>query len=136
MRGRLCSHVRCCVARLEPLWARWQAETDERMCRYVQLPGLAEKREPQTGRPYFGKADHFFSYSWDSPFDDVVDAVCTHSHAQASPRPRPPSRLPPPLPRSALGAGFSVLVRSGTARLGPPQRAHVQRLAASRWRPG
>ena len=39
----------------------------------------AEQKDPETGMHYFGDADHFFSYNWDSPFDDVVDAICAHS---------------------------------------------------------
>lgn len=56
--------------------------TDDKLCRYCELPGLAEARDPDTGVHYFGDADHFFSYNWDSPFDDVVDAVCVHSAKQ------------------------------------------------------
>eukprot|EP01048_Picozoa_sp_COSAG05_P004251 COSAG05_NODE_223_length_13640_cov_1551.628979_1_plen_1104_part_00 len=56
-----------------------KAETDDLLCRYCELPGMAEQKDPETGMHYFGDADHFFSYNWDSPFDDVVDAICAHS---------------------------------------------------------
>ena len=56
-----------------------KAETDDLLCRYCELPGMAEQKDPATGMYHFGLADHFFSYNWDSPFDDVVDAICAHS---------------------------------------------------------
>ena len=59
-------------------------ETDGQRCRYCELPGLAEQKDPETGMYHFGDADHFFSYSWDTPFEDVVDAICTHSAAEVA----------------------------------------------------
>ena len=32
----------------------------------LQFPGLAEEKDPETGMYYFGLAQHFFSYNWDS----------------------------------------------------------------------
>jgi hypothetical protein len=61
-----------------------KVETDELMCRYCELPGMAERCDLETGRHWFGLANHFFSYNWDSPFDDVVDAICTHSDMQVA----------------------------------------------------
>ena len=45
----------------------------------VENCGQLPKKDPETGMYHFGDADHFFSYNWDSPFDDVVDAICAHS---------------------------------------------------------
>eukprot|EP01045_Picozoa_sp_COSAG04_P000462 COSAG04_NODE_10_length_43369_cov_4.059025_42_plen_963_part_00 len=56
-----------------------KAETDDLLCRYCELPGMAEQKDPETDMYHYGTADHFFSYNWDSPFDDVVDAMCAHS---------------------------------------------------------
>ena len=67
-----------------------KAETDDLLCRYCELPGMAEGKDPETGRYWFGLADHFFSYNWDSPFDDVVGAICAHSdRALAAGKPPP-----------------------------------------------
>eukprot|EP01046_Picozoa_sp_COSAG06_P024842 COSAG06_NODE_2049_length_7740_cov_9.497579_7_plen_320_part_00 len=65
-------------------------ETEEHQCRYCDLPGLAEEKDPETGMYYFGLAQHFFSYNWDSPFEDVVDAICTHSEAEVAEGKPPP----------------------------------------------
>ena len=69
-----------------------KAETDERMCRYCELPGMRTSRDrwDDTRRWDFGQADFFFSYNWDSPFDAVVDAVCTHSDTQVAAGKPPP----------------------------------------------
>ena len=67
-----------------------KAETYDDMCRYCELPGMAEQTVPETERHWFGLADHFFSYNWDWPFDDVLDAICTHSDAQVAVDKAPP----------------------------------------------
>eukprot|EP01048_Picozoa_sp_COSAG05_P018962 COSAG05_NODE_2872_length_2554_cov_2.243585_2_plen_517_part_00 len=64
-----------------------KAATDDRMCRFCELPGVGEGREPpgragELGARHFGMADYFFSYNWDSPWVDVVDAIVTHSEEQ------------------------------------------------------
>ena len=67
-----------------------KAETDDLLCRYCELPGMAEGKDPLTGRYWFGLADHFFSYNWDSPFEDVVGAICAHSDRAVAAGKRPP----------------------------------------------
>ena len=51
-----------------------KAETDDLLCRYCELPGMAEQKDEESGMFHFGDADHFFSYNWDSPFDDVGES--------------------------------------------------------------
>ena len=51
---------------------------------------MAERTDSKTGMYYFGWADHFFSYNWDSPFDDVVDAICAHSDRAVAMGKKPP----------------------------------------------
>ena len=53
--------------------------TCDRMVRYIELRGVHDGRDAATGRPYVGEAVHFFSYSWDSPWQDVVDALVAHT---------------------------------------------------------
>eukprot|EP01045_Picozoa_sp_COSAG04_P027783 COSAG04_NODE_4141_length_2273_cov_3.089376_1_plen_606_part_10 len=65
-------------------------ETDDLQCRYCELPGMAEQKDPETGRHSFGTADHFFSYNWDSPIEDIVDAICSHSAAEVAAGKPPP----------------------------------------------
>ena len=54
-------------------------ETKERMDRYVELDGVRDGVDPETGFWFVGKARYFFSYSWDSPWEDVVSALVAHS---------------------------------------------------------
>eukprot|EP01043_Picozoa_sp_COSAG02_P025431 COSAG02_NODE_1428_length_12662_cov_12.695137_7_plen_814_part_00 len=54
-------------------------ETEERMVRYVELPGVCDGFDSETGKCFVGQAQYFFSYSWDSPWEDVVGALVAHS---------------------------------------------------------
>ncbi len=54
------------------------AKTGTRMCRFVELPGVHNGYDAE-GNSYVGRARHFFSYSWDSPWDDLVTAIVTHT---------------------------------------------------------
>jgi hypothetical protein len=49
------------------------------MVRYVELEGVSGGADPATGSPYVGAATHFVSYSWDSPWETLLDALVTHS---------------------------------------------------------
>jgi hypothetical protein len=55
------------------------AATGERMCRYVELPGVGDGTDPETGQWFVGRAQFFFSYSWDSAWEEVVSALADHS---------------------------------------------------------
>jgi hypothetical protein len=61
-----------------------KVQTDALRCRYCELPGVAHGLDPSTGVHHFGLADHFFSYNWDSPWEAVVDAICTHSDREVA----------------------------------------------------
>jgi hypothetical protein len=52
-------------------------ETDERYCRYVELPGWGDRA--CRGRPFVGQACSFVSHSWDSPWEELVAALCEHA---------------------------------------------------------
>ena len=54
------------------------AKTGTRMCRFVELPGVHNGYDAE-GNSYVGRARHFFSYSWDSPWDELVTALVTHT---------------------------------------------------------
>jgi hypothetical protein len=64
--------------------------TDASMLRFCELAGVAEGFDSDTGAPHIGKAQHFFSYNWDSPWDEVVDAISTHSESMVSSGRTPP----------------------------------------------
>ncbi len=55
------------------------AATQESMHRYVELPGVGDSRDTEAGHWYVGRARYFLSYSWDSPFHAVVDALTDHT---------------------------------------------------------
>lgn len=55
------------------------AATRDHMVRYIELPEVHNGTSASTGRPYTGPAQFFFSYSWDSPWQEVVDALVTHT---------------------------------------------------------
>ena len=55
------------------------AETSASMCRYVELPAVRDGVDPDSQMRWVGRAQHFFSYSWDSPWDDVVGALVDHT---------------------------------------------------------
>eukprot|EP01047_Picozoa_sp_COSAG01_P089699 COSAG01_NODE_21732_length_887_cov_2.357868_1_plen_200_part_10 len=74
-----------------------KAACDEPMCRYCELPDpraaptwsfrgpvprVGDSKDPQSGTPDFGAADFFLSYNWDTPWDDLLDALATHSEEQ------------------------------------------------------
>ena len=77
------------------------AQCDPFMCRYCELPSgtawnnalgqadfarsprVGDGRDPETREPDFGFADFFLSYNWDTPWDEVLDALVTHSEEQA-----------------------------------------------------
>ena len=52
-------------------------ETDERYCRYVELPGWGDRA--CRGMPFVGQACSFVSHSWDSPWEELVAALCEHA---------------------------------------------------------
>lgn len=52
-------------------------ETDERRCRYVELPGWGDRA--CRGMPFVGDASSFVSHSWDSPWEELVAALCEHA---------------------------------------------------------
>ena len=78
-----------------------KAHCDPLMCRYCELPSgaawnqalgqadfarsprVGDGRDPETREPDFGLADFFLSYNWDTPWDEVLDALVTHSEEQA-----------------------------------------------------
>jgi hypothetical protein len=60
------------------------AATSGRMVRYIELPGVHDGHDLLTGRPYVGEAVHFFSYSWDSPWQEIVDALVAHTERALS----------------------------------------------------
>ena len=47
------------------------ARTREQMVRYVELPGVHNGVDVASGQPHVGAARYFFSYSWDSPWQEV-----------------------------------------------------------------
>lgn len=52
-------------------------ETDERYCRYIELPGWGDRA--CRGMPFVGHACSFVSHSWDSPWEELVAALCEHA---------------------------------------------------------
>ncbi len=52
-------------------------ETDERYCRYVELPGWGDRACRAV--PFVGQACSFVSHSWDSPWEELVAALCEHA---------------------------------------------------------
>ena len=61
------------------------------MCRFCELPGIGDGVDAATGMPHFGKAEYFFSYSWDSPWDQILEGLTAHSDAIVKKHPdRPP----------------------------------------------
>ena len=64
--------------------------TDALCCRFVELSGVGDGVDVASGLPFVGPADFFFSYSWDSSWQAVVDALSQHSDQQeAAGRPPP-----------------------------------------------
>lgn len=64
--------------------------TDALCCRYVELSGVGDGVDVVSGLPFVGPADFFFSYSWDSSWQAVVDALSQHSEQEeAAGRPPP-----------------------------------------------
>ena len=55
------------------------AATKDAMCRYVELPGVCDGHDPATGQWHVGRAQCFLSYSWDSPWEEVVSALVSHT---------------------------------------------------------
>eukprot|EP01048_Picozoa_sp_COSAG05_P021099 COSAG05_NODE_3781_length_1841_cov_18.398967_1_plen_464_part_01 len=55
-------------------------ETDRLRCRYVELPGWGDKA--CGGVPFIGDASSFVSHSWDSPWEELVAALCEHAEQQ------------------------------------------------------
>ena len=58
-------------------------ETSAAMCRYVELEHVRTGWDEVTRQWYVGPARYFFSYSWDSPWEDVVSALVAHTHTFA-----------------------------------------------------
>eukprot|EP01047_Picozoa_sp_COSAG01_P057673 COSAG01_NODE_6697_length_3539_cov_4.359302_2_plen_1026_part_00 len=82
-----------------------KAACDEPMCRYCELPDpraaptwsfggpapcVGGGKDPQSGTPDFGAADFFLSYNWDTPWDELLDALATHSEEQEAVGSQPP----------------------------------------------
>lgn len=65
------------------------ARTKDLMCRYVELADVHGGRDAE-GRAWVGEAQYFLSYSWDSPWNSIVDALNAHSEKQVV------AGLPPP----------------------------------------
>lgn len=66
------------------------AATRDQMVRYIELPGVHNGISPTSGRPYVGPAQFFFSYSWDSPWQEVVDALNAHTERAVDAGSAPP----------------------------------------------
>eukprot|EP01050_Picozoa_sp_SAG11_P004591 SAG11_NODE_297_length_11092_cov_15.717457_5_plen_352_part_00 len=54
-------------------------DTDDLMCRYVELPGWGDGVDLASKMPYVGRAKYFVSHSWDSQWLKFVAAICEHS---------------------------------------------------------
>ena len=82
-----------------------KAACDEPMCRYCELPDsriaplwnfrgpaprIGDGNDPETKLPDFGPADFFLSYNWDTPWDELLDALVTHSDKQEEAGAKPP----------------------------------------------
>ena len=74
-----------------------KAACDTLLCRYCELPDsrvnhlwtfddaaprVGDGHDPETKVPDFGMADFFLSYNWDTPWDELLDALITHSERQ------------------------------------------------------
>lgn len=69
---------------------------NRRFCELEELEGFGlvkagrDKTDPVSGPWYFGKARFFLSYSWNSPWDEVVEALVTHAEkVRAAGEPEP-----------------------------------------------
>ena len=82
-----------------------KAACDASMCRYGELPDsrvshlwtfdaaaprVGDGHDPETKVPDFGMADFFLSYNWDTPWDELLDALITHSERQQETGAPPP----------------------------------------------
>lgn len=56
--------------------------TDEKMLSYVELDGVLDGVDASSGMPWVARADYFFSYSWDSPFEEVLDSLSAHTERE------------------------------------------------------
>jgi tetratricopeptide (TPR) repeat protein len=67
-----------------------KAKTHDLMCRYIELPGILAATDGD-GMRSIGPADVFVSWTWDTPWDILIETLQAHTDAAVSAG-RPPPR--------------------------------------------